>query len=93
MSATVQFIQITPDELEKKITAGIRLQLEEFLRNYKPKQPNEYLTRRQVAEMFDVDISTVSNWQKSGKLKPKALGSRIYFLRSDIDASLIPLTE
>lgn len=93
MSATVQFIQYSPEQLEAKITEGVKLHLDKFLKHYKPIQPTEYLTRKKVAEMFDVDISTVANWCKNGKLRPLALGSRIYFLRSDIDACLIPLNQ
>jgi len=90
---TIQFIQTTPDELQHQITEGVKTQLTEFLKHYQPKQPNEYLTRAEVAQMFNVDISTVHNWCKSKKLKPLGLGSRVYFLRSDIEQSLIPLNE
>jgi predicted DNA-binding transcriptional regulator AlpA len=89
--ATIQFIQVTPQELEQKISEGVKNQLQDFLKHYKPKQPNDYLTRQEVANMFDVDLSTVHNWCKSGTLKPLYLGSRVYFLRSDIEQSLIPL--
>jgi excisionase family DNA binding protein len=89
--ATVQFIQTTPQELQLQITEGVKIQLENFLKHFTPKQPNEYLTRQEVAKMFNVDLSTIHNWCKSGKLKPLGLGSRVYFLRSDIEASLIPL--
>jgi len=88
---TVQFIQTTPQELQNQITEGVKNQLQEFLKLYQPKQPNEYLTRSEVAQMFNVDISTVHNWGKSGKIKPLSLGARIYFLRSDIEQSLTPL--
>lgn len=88
---TVQFIQTTPQELQQQINEGVKIQLQEFLTHYKPKQPNEYLTRSEVAEMFKVDISTIHNWCKSKKLKPFGIGSRVYFLRSDIEKSLIPL--
>ena len=70
---------------------SIKKQLEEFLKYYKPKKPNEYLTRQEVAQMFNVDLSTIHNWCKSKKLKPLGLGSRVYFLREDIEASLKPL--
>lgn len=93
MSATVQFIQYTPEQLQSEISNGVKAQLDEFLKHFKPIQPAEYLTRQRVAEMFDVDLSTVHNWCKSGKLKPLGIGSRVYFLRSDIDACLIPLNQ
>ncbi|WP_320816207.1 helix-turn-helix domain-containing protein [Flavobacterium sp.] len=89
--STIQFIQTTPQDLQNQINEGIQKQLEGFLKHFKPKQPNEYLTRQEVAKMFNVDISTIHNWCKSGKLKPLGLGARVYFLRSDIEQSLQPL--
>lgn len=89
--ATVQFIQTTPQELQNQINEGVKSQLQEFLQHFKPKQPNEYLTRSDVAQMFNVDLSTIHNWCKSGKLNPLGLGSRVYFLRSEIEQSLKPL--
>ena len=89
--ATVQFIQTSPEELQQQINDGVRNQLENFLKEFKPKQVNDYLTRQQVAQMFNVDISTIHNWCKSKRLKPLGIGSRVYFLRSDIEQSLKPL--
>jgi hypothetical protein len=89
----IQFIQYTPEQLQSEISNGVKVQLEEFLKHFKPVQPAEYLTRQAVAKMFDVDLSTIHNWCKSGKLKPLGLGSRVYFLRTDIEACLIPLNQ
>ena len=91
--ATVQFIQYSPEQLQSEINAGVKIILEDFLQNFKPNLPNEYLTRQEVAQMFNVDISTVHNWCKSKKLNPLGIGSRVYFLRSDIEASLKPLND
>lgn len=89
--AQVQFIQTTPQELQQQINEGVKIQLQEFLKHFAPIKPKEYLTRSDVAKMFSVDISTVSNWQKSGKLKPLGISGRVYFLRSEVEASLKPL--
>lgn len=88
---SIQFVATTPQELQKEISQSVKAHLDEFLKHFKPKQPNDYLTRKDVADMFGVDLSTVANWQKNGKLKPYGLGGRVYFLRSDIEASLTPL--
>lgn len=90
MSA-IQFIQTTPQELQNQISESVKSQLTDFLKHYQPKQPNEYLTRTDVAKMFNVDLSTIHNWCKSKKLKPLGIGARVYFLRSDIEQSLKPL--
>jgi predicted site-specific integrase-resolvase len=89
--AQVQFIQYSPDQLKCEINEGIKIQLQEFLKHFAPIQPKEYLTRSDVAKMFSVDISTISNWQKTGKLNPLGISGRVYFLRSEVEASLQPL--
>jgi hypothetical protein len=91
MSATIQFIQYTPGQLQNEINEGVKRQLDEFLKHFKPQQPKEYLTRQEVAKMFNVDISTVHNWCKSKRLNPLGIGSRVYFLRTEVEASLKPL--
>jgi hypothetical protein len=87
----IQVLQTTPQQLQSEINAGVKIILDDFLKNFKPKLPNEYLSRRDVADMFGVDISSIHNWVKSGKIKAFGIGGRVYFLRSDIEASLIPL--
>ena len=91
MSATVQFIQYTPEQLKSEINEGVKIQLQEFLKHFTPTQPKEYLSRQDVSKMFGVDISTVHNWCKSKRLNPLGIGSRVYFLRSEVEASLKPL--
>jgi DNA invertase Pin-like site-specific DNA recombinase len=92
MSA-IQLWATLSQDLKNEITADVKVILDDFLKHFKPVQPAEYLTRQNVAKMFDVDLSTVHNWCKSGKLKPLGIGSRVYFLRSDIEACLIPLNQ
>lgn len=85
---TIQFVGTTPQELQQQINEGVKIQLQEFLKLYQPTQPKEYLTRSDVAKMFSVDISTIHNWCKSKRLNPLGIGSRVYFLRSEVEASL-----
>jgi hypothetical protein len=88
---SIQFISTSPQELQNQITEGVRIQLEEFLKHFTPTQPKEYLSRQDVSRLFGVDISTVHNWSKSKRLNPLGIGSRVYFLRSEVEASLKPL--
>ena len=90
----MEAIQIitTPNEFKKEIANEVKNHLDDFLKHFKPEPPKEYLTRNDVAKMFSIDISSVHNWSKSGKLKPLSIGGRVYFLRSEVEASLTPLT-
>lgn len=87
----IQFIQYTPEQLEKKINEGLKIHLQDLLNHLKYQEPKEYLSRSEVAKMLGVDLSTIHNWCKKKKLNPLGIGSRVYFLRSEIEASLKPL--
>jgi hypothetical protein len=89
---SIQFVATSPQQLQREISESVKNHLDDFLKHFKPEPPKEYLTRNDVAKMFSVDISTVHNWSKNGRLKPLALSGRIYYLRSDVEASLKPLT-
>ncbi|WP_255558398.1 helix-turn-helix domain-containing protein [Flavobacterium taihuense] len=93
MEKKIFMVQYSAEQLQEVISAGVKRQLDEFSKHFQPKQPNEYLTKRQVADLFNVDISTVHSWAKSNKIKPLGMGSRVYFLRSQIEESLIPLNQ
>ena len=77
--------------IKSEINEGVKIQLQEFLKHFTPTQPKEYLSRKDITEMFGVDLSTVHNWCKSKRLNPLGIGSRVYFLRSEVEASLKPL--
>ena len=87
----VQFIQTTPEQLQDAILQGVRQQLEELKKQYQPKEPEEYLSRAEVAQLLKVDISTVHNWGKAGKLKRHGLGNRVYYKRSEVEQAIVEL--
>ena len=87
----IQFIQVTPEQLQCAILEGVKRQLQELKENFQPKQPTEYLTRLQVSEMLQVDLSTVHNWSKRKILFPKQIGGRIYFKRSEVEKAIVEL--
>ena len=50
-----------------------------------------YLTRQEVADMLKCDLSTVHNWTKAGTLNAYQIGGRVYYKKSEIEASMIPI--
>lgn len=79
------------EQLTELVTRVVKTENDDLKKYYQPQQPKEYLTRAEVAKMLSVDISTVHNWCKSKRLNPLAIGARVYFLRSEVEASLKPL--
>ncbi len=48
-------------------------------------QPEQYLTRKQTAEILDVDLSSLWRWNKENYLKPIEVGGKRRYKKSDID--------
>lgn len=89
----VQIIQETEifiNELSEKLKSDL---LPDLVKNFQPREPEEYLTRKSLAKMLDVDLSTIHNYCKRGKLNPLGIGSRVYFRRSDVEKAFVELNK
>lgn len=87
----VQLVGLSLDELQDAISINLKKELSQITANLQPKEPNEYLTRQEVSELLKVDLSTVHNWTRKGKLKSFGLGSRVYYKRKEVESALQPL--
>jgi len=83
----------TPEQLTQAILNGVDEKLNQLRANFQPKEPTEYLTRNEVKELLKVDLSTVHNWTKKGKLKSYGIGNRVYYKRHEVEKTLIPLNQ
>lgn len=48
------------------------------------------LNRKEVADLLRVSYPTIDSWNKNGILKPIKLGTRVRYLKADIDLLLTP---
>lgn len=90
---TVQFISVTPEQLQDKIIEGVKTQLQDLKKHFEPKTPSEYLTRAEVAEMLKIDLSSVHNWTKKGILISYQIGGRVYYKRKEIESAIVELKK
>ena len=91
MLEQVQFISVTPEQLQNAIITGVKVEIDQLKSEFQPKEPTEYLTRNEVKNLLNVDLSTIWNWQKKGKLKAYGIGSRVYYKRHEVEQSIKPL--
>jgi excisionase family DNA binding protein len=47
-------------------------------------QEETFLCRKDVARILKVSLVTISAWTKSGKIPYHRIGSRVYFMKSEI---------
>jgi hypothetical protein len=91
MQSTIQCFQFSLEELENRIFNRFKSEFENLKFEFQPKQPTEFLTRNEVKELLKIDLSTVHNWTKRGKLKAYGIAGRIYYKRSEVEQALTPL--
>ena len=85
---TIQFIQVTPEQLQETIIEGVKSQLEELKKHFEPKEPTEYLTRSEVSELLRIDESTIYNWRKKKTITAYQIGGRVYYKRKEIENAM-----
>ena len=90
---TVQFIQITPEQLQESIIEGVRDQLQDLKQHFQPKEPTEYITRSELADILSVDLSTIHNYTKKGLLTAYGISGRVYYKRDEVDQAFIKLNK
>jgi hypothetical protein len=89
----IQFIQISKEEFSQDVVERIEEKLFTKIKDYlKPKQ-TIYLTRKEVAEMLKIDLSSVHNWSKKGILKPHQIGNRVYYKLVEVENAIVELKK
>lgn len=92
-SKSIQFVQVTPEQLQNAIIEGVKLQLNDLKQHFQPKEPNTYLTRSDVAKMLKIDLSSVHNWTRKGVLKSYQISGRVYYKLAEVEASIVALKK
>ncbi len=88
---TIQFVQVTPEQLQNAIIEGVKQQFNEFRKHFKPIEPNEYLSRSEVASWLGVNESTVHNWKTKGIISAYQIGGRVFFKRKEVESAIVKL--
>lgn len=83
--------QFNTDQLQPEAVQALIARVQELSTNLQAKQPEEYLTRQDVAKLLKVNISTVSNWKNEGVINAYGIGGRVYYKRSEIDKAMIKI--
>lgn len=87
----IQFVGITPDALADLIDTRLNERFKNVTEHLQPKEPTKYLTRNDVAEMLQIDISSVHNWTKKGILQAHQISGRVYYKRSEVENAIVKL--
>lgn len=88
---TVSLFQGTPEDFQQPIIKTIQKEFEVLKAKFQAKEPEEYLTRQQLAEMLHVNLSTIHNMRKKSVIVAYQISGKILFKRSEIEAAIVEL--
>lgn len=80
-----QFTILDKDDLTEVLKSLIQETIREEVRAIVPNDfKNPLLTRDEVANILDISMPTLNQWEKEGVIpKPKRLGKRVYWVRQN----------
>ena len=87
----IQFVGCTPEQLQSAITESVKLQINDLKENFRPKTPEEFLTRKATATLLNINLSTLYLWTKKGVLQSYGISGKVYYKRSEVESALIQL--
>lgn len=85
---TVQFISTSPNALANLIDEKIQERLQELIKELQPKEPEEFLNRKETAQFLKISLVTLHQWTNKGILKAYKFGNKTYFSRKEIVSQL-----
>ena len=85
MDNTTLVTGTTPNQLTENIIQGVKKELEDLKQHYQPKEPEDWITRKETAKLLSISLVCLHDWVKKGILKPYKMGNRTYFSRKEIN--------
>lgn len=78
----------TRDELLKSFADVFEEKLNAFKDNFEPKEPTEWVTRKEVSEILSISLVSVDIWTKKNILTAYRIGNKKRFKRSEVESAL-----
>ena len=86
---TTQVDHTNLDDLMEAFADLLDQRIDDLKKSFTPKEPEEYLTGKENDKILKISSVTRWEWGKKGILKPKKIGNRTYYLRSEIEELLV----
>ncbi|WP_147677275.1 helix-turn-helix domain-containing protein [Algibacter pacificus] len=85
---SIQFIGTSPNALANLIDEKIKSQLDELKTKFTLKEPDDFLTRKETAELLKISYVCLHDWCNKGILHPYKMGNKTYFSRKEITETM-----
>lgn len=89
MKSAIMLHNLTPEDLEELIRKVVSEQLEAFRKNTSTENLDELLTRAEACTLLKINMTTLWNWSKKGRIISYGIGNRVYYKRGEFMNSLV----
>lgn len=89
MENSIMLYNLAPNDLEELIRKVVVEQLDAFRKNNSTENPHELLTRAEACILLKINMTTLWNWSKKGRIKSYGIGNRVYYKRGELMESLV----
>lgn len=79
----------TLDQLKETLMQGFKHELADFKKFYSPKEPDDFLTRKETASLLKISLVTVHQWSNDKILTKYKIGNRSYYSRKEITEKML----
>lgn len=84
-----RLIDASTNELVELLKTGILPEIVNEIKNHiKPPKKENYLTRKEVCEIFQIDYSSLWRWTSKGTLTAYNIEGKVLYKQSEIDAAI-----
>ena len=90
---TIQITELTTNELRSLLKESVKQEFNQLKEEILCKTPTQYLTRKQVAKMLDINLTTLNNWTNKGVLISYGIQGRVYYKRDEVERAFIELKQ
>ena len=90
---TIQITELTTNELKSLLMKEVQQVVNQIREEFQPKTQTQYLTRKQVEIMLDINLTTLNNWTNKGVLISYGIQGRVYYKRDEVERAFIELKQ
>lgn len=83
---TIQIQNLSKEELKELVQETVK----EEIKNHQPKTPSgdDYLSRKETANMLGISLPTLHEWTMKGKIKAYRIGRLVRYKRAHVHSAL-----
>ena len=88
MSNEIRVNNTTPEQLTETILTQVKKEFEILKQFYTPREPEDFLSRKETAELLKISLVCLHSWVNQKILKSYKMGNKTFFSRKEVTETM-----